>query len=334
MKILITTGIYPPKIGGPAQYAKNLKDQFEKMGHEVVVKTFDFENYLPSGLRHLFFFFKIIPTVLGADVIFVLDTFSVGLPTVSVCKILAKKCTIRTGGDFLWEQYVERTQKKILLRNFYQAEKTNLNFKERMIFKLTQWTLKNVSHTIYSTDWQRQIFLKAYGLDMDKTSIIENYYGPKQFNIDYSSKIFIGSARKFLWKNFDILKKVFDKVKKEKPEAELFIENLPFNKFIEKVQNCYAVILISLGDISPNMILDAIRLNRPFICTREVGIYERIKEAGLFVDPLDEEQIKQAILELLTEDGYKKAKEKVLNFSFIHTWEDIAKEFLEIYKKI
>jgi len=100
------------------------------------------------------------------------------------------------------------------------------------------------------------------------------------------------------------------------------------------MKGAYAVILVSLGDISPNMILDAIKLNRPFICTKEVGIYERIREAGTFVDPLNEKEIEEAISYLLTEDGYKKAKEKVKNFNFVHTWDQIAEEFIEVYKKI
>ena len=103
---------------------------------------------------------------------------------------------------------------------------------------------------------------------------------------------------------------------------------------MEKMKGCFAVILVSLGDISPNMILDAIRLNRPFICTKEVGIYDKIKDAGTFVDPLKEKEIEDAILTLLTEEGYKKAKEKVKNFNFVHTWDEIAGEFIEVYKNI
>jgi glycosyltransferase involved in cell wall biosynthesis len=191
-----------------------------------------------------------------------------------------------------------------------------------------------VSHTIYSTDWQRQIFVKGYGLDIKKTSLIENYYGPKESNLDANSKVFVGSARNLVLKNFDLLKKAFAEIKKEDNEIELFTENLPFQKFMEKISKCFAVVLISLGDVSPNIILDAIRYNRPFICTKEVGIYDRIKEAGIFVDPLNKEEIKNAIKNILTDQGYKQAKEKVLNFNFVHTWEQIAKEFLEIAKQI
>jgi len=142
MKILISTGIYPPKIGGPAQYAKNLKEAFEKRGNIVSVQTYGVEEKLPTGLRHLFFFFKVIPDVLKSDEVFILDTFSVGLPTVLVCRIFGKKRIIRTGGDFLWEQYVERTGKKVLLSNFYDTEKTNFSRKEKISQKISLLSLQ------------------------------------------------------------------------------------------------------------------------------------------------------------------------------------------------
>lgn len=334
MKILIATGIYPPKVGGPAQYAKNLKVEFEKRGDILKVQTFSFEDYLPTGIRHLFFFFKIIPSVLRADVVFALDTFSVGLPSVLASKIFNKKCIIRTGGDFLWEQYVERTNKKILLINFYQTEHSNFSLKEKIIFKLTRWTLHNVTHTIFSTDWQRQVFIKAYGLDKDKTSIVENFYGQKKADLESQSKEFIGSTRKLVWKNLDMLESIFIDIKKKGSEVVLFSENISFDDLMDRMKKSYAVILISLGDISPNMILDAIRFNRPFICTKEVGIFDRIKDAGIFVDPLDREEIEKAVLNLLTEEGYKEAKEKVRSFNFVHTWDQIAEEFLTIYKNL
>ncbi|NLE07309.1 MAG: glycosyltransferase family 4 protein [Parcubacteria group bacterium] len=334
MRILIATGIYPPKIGGPAQYAKNLKEALEKIGNKVSVKTYNFEDKLPTGLRHLYFCLKIIPSVFGSDVVFILDTFSVGLPTVLVCKIFGKKNIIRTGGDFLWEQYIERTKKKVLLREFYNTEKSNFSFKEKIIFKLTKWTLQNVSHTIFSTDWQRQIFLKAYNISEKRTSIVENYYGKKESDYEYEKKEFIGSARKLTWKNLDVLNKVFEEIKKEQTEVSLFMENLVYKEFMAKMSKAYAVILVSLGDISPNMILDAIRLNRPFICTKEVGIYDRIKEAGIFVDPLNKEEIKRIINYILSADGYWKAKEKVRAFSFTHTWDEIAGEFMKIAENV
>lgn len=344
--ILITTGIYPPKIGGPSQYAMNLKIEFEKQGNKVEVRTFSLEDYLPSGLRHMFFFFKIIPQVIKSDTVFIMDTLSVGLPTVLACRLLGKKSIIRTGGDFIWEQYVERTGKMIFLGDFYEQEQENFSLKEQIIFRLTKWTLINTSGIIFSTEWQRDIFIKAYGFEREKTFIVENYYGPKDLSaipapagqtgksFEPRTKLFIASTRKLKWKQTETLKKIFNKIKEQHNEVDLFTEVLPFPDLMNKIKNSYAVILISIGDISPNMILDSIRYNKPFICTREVGIFQKIKDAGIFVDPLNELEIEKAVLDLINNDGYDKAVERVRQFSFIHTWDEIAEEFINIYKSI
>lgn len=330
MRILITTGIYPPKIGGPAEYAKNLKEVFIKGGYPVKVKTFHLEDYLPTGVRHVFFFLRIIPRILLSDFILALDTFSVGLPSVLAGKIFGKKVIIRTGGDFLWEQYVERTGKKVLFKNFYKQEKNNLSLKERFIYNMTRWTLNHASHVVFSTEWQRGIFVETYGVERVKTSIIENYYGPKEDDSLSQNNVFLASSRDLVWKNLDIVKDVFDEIE----SASLFLDNLPFNEFMNKIKNSYAIILVSLGDISPNLILDAIRFNKPFICTKEVGILDRIRDVGIFVDPLNKKEIRDAVVRLLDKGEYDKWRQKVRSFSFIHTWEEIAREYLELYKSI
>ncbi len=334
MKILITTGIYPPKIGGPAQYAKNVENVFIQQGNKVLVKTFNIENYIPTGIRHIFFFIKIIPAVLTSNMIIALDTYGVGFPTVFATKLLGRKSMIRTGGDFLWEQYVERTGKKVLLKNFYITEKNNFNLKEKIIFKVTRWTLQNASMIVFSTEWQRDIFVSAYGLLAVKTSIVENYYGEKESDNDVKNGVFVASTRKLKWKNITSLENVFDKVKNDHPYAELFTDNLFYSDFIDKIKNSYAVIQVSLGDISPNMILDAIRCNKPFICTKEVGIYDRIKDVGVFVDPLNESEIEREVLRLLDPVEYEVARQKVQSFSFVHSWKDISEELISVYKNL
>lgn len=180
MKIVIATGIYPPQIGGPAQYAKNLATEFIRKGHKVKIVTYRLENFLPSGIRHFYFFFKLASTLSGVDFVLALDTFSVGLPSVLAAKLFGKKIIIRTGGDFLWEGYVERTGNLILLREFYEkidGGVVNLNFKERIVFDLTKWIIHKTNLMVFSTEWQRDIWSRPYQLNLQKTRIIENYYG-------------------------------------------------------------------------------------------------------------------------------------------------------------
>jgi glycosyltransferase involved in cell wall biosynthesis len=112
------------------------------------------------------------------------------------------------------------------------------------------------------------------------------------------------------------------------------MENMERDSFLKKILNSYAVILVSLGDISPHMILDAISLNKPFILTKENGLMDRIGSVAITVDPKNEEEIAEKILWLLNEENYNLQVEKIKNFSFTRTWEDIAKEYLDIFDKI
>ena len=106
MRVLITTGIYPPQIGGPAQYAKRLAEAFVGHGQEVSVATYGRLLYLPTGVRHFFFFFLILPKVWRAAVVLALDTFSVGVPR---CQENFGKSGDPYRWRFLWEGYVELT---------------------------------------------------------------------------------------------------------------------------------------------------------------------------------------------------------------------------------
>src|SRR3989344_4561746 len=209
MKIIIATGIYPPDIGGPAQYAKNLKAEFEGLGHQVKVLTYQLEKKMPIGVRHLWFFLRCLLTFPRSDLVIALDTFSVGLPAVMAAKNFGKKIIIRTGGGFLWEQFVERTGDLVLLKDFYQTRLYKLNLKEKIVFKFSRWTICNASRLIFSTDWQRKIWLPVYGFDEAKTIIVENYYGPKELSFPPSEKNFLAGSRSLKLKNFERLVEVF-----------------------------------------------------------------------------------------------------------------------------
>lgn len=350
MKIIITTGIFPPDIGGPANYAKNLAEELSLLGHKVVVIVYGAVNKskscvfkfkivyvsrkFPAGIRHLFYFIRVVVNIRRVSFILALDTFSAGLPAVFAAKIFKKKIILRTGGDFLWEKYVERTGDLVLFRNFYSVGR-KLNFKEKIIFKLTKTVLKNCSRIVFSTAWQKRIFVPVYNVDVLKTDIVENFYGPKIPDKVFNEKNFICASRNLKWKNLELLKYAFKEASAINKDIKLeIITETAYSDVMKKIEKCYAVILSSLGDISPNFILDAIRLNKPFILTKETGLYEKLKETGIFVDPLSIEDVKNKILFLADDKNYAEYKNRVLNFNFVHSWREIANEFLKIYENI
>lgn len=339
MNIFIATGIYPPDLGGPAKYAYNLEKTFKNAGHTVFVKHFTWvEKTLPTGLRHIFYGLKSILSYIRADYILVLDTFSVAWPIYALSCIFGKTYIIRTGGDFLWESYVERTKKKVLFSSFYKTETEHFNKKERFIFNTTKKILMRAKKVVFSTAWQRDIFVPAYQIDVASTTIIENYFDiDKNPTSDTTSdatagKVFITGTRNLVWKNKDTLLPLLTRLQQEFPEKNISIDNNTYSHadYIYAIKHSYAVVLMSLGDISPNMILESIRFGKPFLLTEENGIRNRIEGLGLFANPLDTEDIYRKLCALLDPVEYAKLQDSIRHFTYTHTWEEMMSEYLKL----
>lgn len=336
MRILIATGIFPPDVGGPAIYAKNLADEFAGRGYEVKVLAYRLERKLPIGIRHFFYFLRVVLNMWKTDLIIALDIFSVGLPAVLAGKIFSKKTILRVGGDFLWETYVEATGDLIKLTDFYKKQPA-FPLKFKIISFLQKFVLKNASALAFNTNWQKDFFQKYYNLDAKKTFVVENFYPVKNKISDgtggekLNEKVFIWIGRKVKLKNLEILERAFAKAKKTRLDIELEIsENIPHEELIEKMEKSYAVILPSISDVAPNFVIEAIGLNKPFILTKETGLFGKLKDIGIFIDPFDEEDIKEKILFLSENGNYKEYQKKVSGFNFTHSWREIADEFLKI----
>lgn len=325
------TGIYPPDVGGPANYAKQLFTELEKRGHTVRVATFRFERKLPSGVRHAWFFFKILPDMLASDVVILLDTFSVAIPGVTAARLLRKKTILRTGGDFLWEGYVERTKKKILLGEFYPLP-DDVTDKERMIYKGQRYVTQKTDIVAFSSTLQRDVFIRGYDMDEKKTRIIENFYGEKIGSVPAKRKNFIWAGRPIVFKNLPLLKEAFAIAKQGNPDIELeILETMTRDELLEKMKQCYAVIYPSLTEISPNQILESIMCNKPFIVTRDMGLYERVKDLGIFVDPKSVTGVAEAISSLAQDETYARLKKNLEDFTFTHSYGEIAEEFEALF---
>jgi glycosyltransferase involved in cell wall biosynthesis len=333
-RILICSGIYPPDMGGPANYAKQLNHELSLLGYETEVATFRFEKKLPTGLRHLWFFFKILPAVYQSDVVILLDTFSVAVPGVTAARLFKKKTILRTGGDFLWEAWVERTKKKVLLGEFYPLP-DDMTRKEKVVYDFQKYVMHQTDIIAFSTEFQRDIFIRGYDMDISKTRIVENFFGPKQGGNGPTRKNFVWAGRRIEFKNLDTLKAAFELAKQSNPDVKLdMVEQVSREELIERMKDCYAVIYPSLTEISPNQILEAMMCNKPFIVTRDVGFYHRIKDVGIFVDPRSPHGIAEAVLSLAKDDVYAQKKQAVESFTHVHTYADIAKDFEKIINEM
>ncbi len=331
MRILIATGIYPPQAGGPSYYSKNLKESLEKLGHKVAVRTFTVERYLPTGVRHVVYFLKTLPAYWWADATIVMDTFSVAIPVALMKKRFGGKMIIRTGGDFLWEQYVERTGQKVLFSEFYVGHRY-LTKKEQTILRLTKWALSFADHIVFNSEYQRRVWKEPYDLASKHTSVIENAFQKKFYEAkEPVKKNFVCIVRNLAWKNTDVLRRAFEIATQKAPDAVLDIRyDVPHEETLSALASCYCAILVSLGDISPNFVSEALSYGKPVILTRETGLAGRLGESVLYVDPLDEDSIADAIVQMCNDIIHKTFVERVRNFTFERSYEDVAKEFISV----
>jgi glycosyltransferase involved in cell wall biosynthesis len=333
-KILIATGIYPPEIGGPSFYAKMLSETFSGEGHAVSVATYGALKKIPTGLRHFIYALKIIPSVLTADFVVALDTFSVAVPAVFVSRLFGKKIIVRVGGDFLWEEYVERTHEKIFLSEFYKKH-NEFSKKEKYIFRLTKYVLKNASSVVFSTEWQKNIFTKVYCPDASKVSVIENVYGKQaQRNIIPKEKIIISPSRDRFLKNKSGLDTTFSILEKRYLDIAFDKNIYSHDELKKRLLQSYCLVVPSFSEVSPNIVLDALSYGIPCVVTIDCGIYDRIKDLVVWVDPKSPQSIADGIATLLDAGAYNTYMSKISKFSFTHTPKDIAAEFISLFEKL
>lgn len=329
--ICIATPLYPPDIGGPSYYAKGLSESLEALGYQTDLVTYGRLMRLPTGVRHLFFFLRLIPHMVRAHTLIVLDTFSVAFPVAVASSIFRVPFVVRTGGDFVWEQYLERTGDLMPLKDFYTGER-NFTFKEKILLRATRFVLRRASVVIFSTKLQKDIWTQAYGIPARKTHIIENAVESALTGVEPTEKNFLWYVRATAFKNSKRVHEAFAIAKKKYPDIILEEGQLTKAELLERMKNCYAVILPSLTEISPNYILDALRFRKPFIMDKYSGLADQLGPYGTLVDPLSVDSIAEGIMELADSEGYARAKAKAESFALVRTYTDIARDFLEILK--
>lgn len=333
MTILIATGIYPPQIGGPAKYAERLCQELNKRGRVKLCAWSGLERALPWGMRHVVYFLRLLPKAPRADAILALDTWSVGFPSLAAAKLLRKKLLVRIGGDFVWEAYIERTGEMIRLSEFYEQPR-KFSAKERLIQWATKKLVRHADVLLFNTAWQMRIWQEAFSFSAP-ARVLENEYPPWRGQSDSphdfpsGKKVFVAAGRGIRYKNIPAFAEAFAKATAGRDDIELDTRALPPQEHVARVASAYAVAAPSVSEVNSNMIIEALSMGKPFIAPIDSGFREQLQGLGVFVDTLDKQAMERAIRELLDEHAYRGYVERIKNFSYTHTWEQIADEILE-----
>src|SRR6266481_7181776 len=127
MKIVLATPIYPPEVGGPATYTKELAKHLGDTNELIVVAYTDSKEVFPNTtlvavskrsrlpVRLIKYFFAVLKASKNADVVYVQNAMASGLPVALASIFSGKPFVLKFVGDEAWERATQHklTEKRL-----------------------------------------------------------------------------------------------------------------------------------------------------------------------------------------------------------------------------
>lgn len=226
MRVLITSPIFPPDLGGPAVYVPSLARYLIERGHEVGVVAFcsdlaptgyPFEvKAIPRGplpIRYLKAFFAVLKEAGKYDVVYVQEHLA--LLHVLAGKLRGKPVMIRIMVDGAWE---------IAHRKGWCGDDDIVTFQGKTYgwqVKLTRFLQRTwwgwCTHIISCSEFLRQILIQSHGVPPEKVQKVFNaYHGPSpdqvpeksdelraELGLEPSKRYVLTICRLMIWKRVD-----------------------------------------------------------------------------------------------------------------------------------
>jgi glycosyltransferase involved in cell wall biosynthesis len=317
MEILIATGIYPPESGGPATYSKLLEDRLPGLGVRVRVLPFRVVRHLPPGIRHAAYFFKVLSLARGTDVVYALDTVSVGLPAMLAAALLGKKFMVRVPGDYAWEQGRQRFGVADELDDF---QTKRYGWRVELLRAIQKWVVRRAVATVVPSEYMKNV-VGRWGAPARVHRIYSSITLPPQYELPAQRPegfLVLSIARPVPWKGLEGLARAVAR----NPSWTLKVVNgLPHPQAMGWLKTADVFVLNSTYEGLSHLLVEAMALGTPVIATRVGGNPELVTDGtGLLIDVKDDEQLYRAITEVYDNPGAArerahKALEKVREFS-------------------
>ncbi|MBX9765358.1 glycosyltransferase family 4 protein [Patescibacteria group bacterium] len=370
MRVLITTGLYPPDIGGPATYSKFLAEGLPHHGYETEVLSFRSVRKLWPLVRHIAYFIKTIQRGGEADVLYAQDTVSVGIPTAFANVFLKKKFLVRVPGDQVWEQGVRRFGISGPLEDF-----PLFSWKWHpylwVMRRLQQFVVSRADALIVPSKYMERVVARWPNLSR---KVVHIYNGIEEFGdtgnkpvlrglLKFQGKLILTIGRLVPWKGFSTLIRLMRTWKVEFPDVKLLIvgsgpmlaeleqeaqelglsDDVIFTGELERdvllryIRVADVFILNSRYEGLSHQLLEVMSVGVPAIASRAGGNPEVIdhERNGFLVTPDDTSAIQRYASALLKDANLRgkvvaAAKRKVKQFSH----ERMVQETARLLKKI
>lgn len=236
MKILIATPIYPPEIGGPATYVKELCTHLSPT-HAITIVAYTDERVafpntkLIAVSKQQSFFIRFPKYILAlwkaskdTDVIYVQNAMASGLAVALVTRLRHKPFVLKLVGDEAWERATQRRETSKRLEDFLEHPEGSLRI--RLMMLVQGFVLRRASIVTTPSLYLTEELIKAYGVKRANTVV--NYNATE--NTDEASLVgnriknqIVTTARLVAWKGIEGIIRAVAILKKKIPDVKLLV---------------------------------------------------------------------------------------------------------------
>lgn len=223
--ICVATPLYAPDIGGPATHVALLEYSLPRDQYELRIVKFSDVRYLPKIVRHIVYMARVIRAAKTARFVYALDPISVGFPALLAARALQKPFVLRVGGDYAWEQGVQRFGVNETLDEFVTHPQPS--FPVRLLQRLQSYVARR-AHTVVAPSEYLAGIITTWGVPVSRIKVI--YSQPefagsmlsrsdarKKLNIREDEELVVSAGRLVPWKGFEGVVDAVSRIRADRP---------------------------------------------------------------------------------------------------------------------
>lgn len=192
MHVVLGTPIYPPEIGGPATYTREIAERLRgKVAFTVVAyadhatpvgdaKLVAVSKLSPMPVRLVRYFFALWGASRGADLIYVQNAMAAGLPAVLVSKLRGIPVLLKFVGDEAWERSSQRRETTLELQAFLAAPAPS--WRIRLMRSIQGWVLRHATAVVTPSAYLREVLITYYRVRPEHAVVNYNAAEETEFN--------------------------------------------------------------------------------------------------------------------------------------------------------
>ena len=236
VKIILATPVYPPEIGGPATYTKELAVRL-RGEHEIVIVAYastsekiagttlyTVSKRKPLPLRILEYFVTLYRASRGADVIYVQNAMAAGFPAVLVSKLRRIPLVLKFVGDEAWERASQERLTKKMLEEFLARPEGGWRTSVRM--NIQGFVLRHADMVTTPSAYLRDAIVRTYGIRNER-AVVNYNAAEKDVEAPFSARSvphqILTTARLVKWKGLDGIIRAVALLKEKFPDVRAVI---------------------------------------------------------------------------------------------------------------